>query len=123
MDSTDPMNSGRFGWFSGQPLCLSFVPLGRRKPHPGGAIIGKQEFGGRTGGYAFRLSPLAPARISCHAVRMDPFLILFLALCALALLATLWRSRKPSPRHDIPFTRRASLLTAGELRFHKVLLR
>jgi hypothetical protein len=54
---------------------------------------------------------------------MDTPSALFLIACSLFLIALLWRLQTPGRRLQVsavPYTRRSSLLTAGELRFYRV---
>lgn len=64
---------------------------------------------------------LALARLSLHTIQMDTPTILLLGAAGLVLLIALWSTAKP--RRKLPFTKCPSLLTAGELRFYRVLLR
>jgi hypothetical protein len=58
---------------------------------------------------------------SCHAERMDtiPYLLPIVVVLAVMIVAwTIHRTRRAS----LPYTKRLSLLTAGELRFYSVLV-
>jgi len=55
---------------------------------------------------------------------MDATTILFLAACAVAVFAALWRtSDRPRTQRRKSFVKRDSLLTPAELRFYRVLLK